>query len=572
MMSTVRLAGIAVLMSCGASFSDDVVAHDDVSSPQPDARSDADAILLYEDVSEAMDAAVVAPDRPAIPASDERWCADYDEDGFADPLDCVWILPRETAPDGHIRAHLPWDCHDSDSTTYPGAAELDSTTACMADRDGDGRGHDSPDQSDVVPGIDCDDYDDAVFLGSAEHEPSLCARDGDGDGFGDAKPASVSWWLQAGTDCDDSNAGAYPGAAEKEAKEPGACRSDADGDGYGDVRAEIPGNGWANPPKTGHKTGVDCDDSDPFAYPGSAEKDLAPLACSRDADLDGYGEISPAHPNVFAGNDCDDGDPDVTTCPTWCIDENGDGLGEGECMKVPLGDAPPEGWVEVADHCFDEDSMVTACPLWCEDADGDGLGGYTCTEVLPGMAPPPGTVPNQDDCDDYSWSCICVELGSNYGGYPSDYIVCTSDYDGDGYPGRPKGYGAFGTQGFDCNDYSDCTHQGAAEKEDSWICMQDCDGDGYGDWQGYSAALGGATWQAGGTDCDDASATTFRGAAENEPDNPGECRRDDDQDGFGDATVDPLADGYVQPGTDCDDDDPTVYPTVNAAGVWTCGP
>ena len=48
------------------------------------------------------------------------------------------------------------DCDDDDSITYPGAAESDSSTACMTDADGDGYGSDSP-LSGVTAGTDCDD-------------------------------------------------------------------------------------------------------------------------------------------------------------------------------------------------------------------------------------------------------------------------------------------------------------------------------------------------------------------------------------------------------------------------------
>ena len=41
---------------------------------------------------------------------------------------------------------------------------------------------------------------------------------------------------------------------------------------------------------TSSQTG-DCDDLDPFTFPGSAENDSA-TSCMRDADGDGYGELT----------------------------------------------------------------------------------------------------------------------------------------------------------------------------------------------------------------------------------------------------------------------------------------
>ena len=67
-------------------------------------------------------------------------------------------------------------------------------------------------------------------------------------------------------------------------------------------------------------------------------------------------------------------------------------------------------------------------------------------------------------------------------------------------------------------------------------------------------------------DCDDTSASTFPGAAENE-DRPSECMKDADGDGWGDAE----ATGVVVAGRDCDDTDPGMTPTDgDGDGVSTC--
>ena len=41
----------------------------------------------------------------------------------------------------------------------------------------------------------------------------------------------------------------------------------------------------------------DCDDTDPQAYPGAAENESSTL-CMRDADNDGFGDLTPTNENV----------------------------------------------------------------------------------------------------------------------------------------------------------------------------------------------------------------------------------------------------------------------------------
>jgi hypothetical protein len=66
------------------------------------------------------------------------------------------------------------DCNDEDSSTFPGAAELDDPTACMQDLDDDGWGNNAHTPS-VERGQDCDDTD-----------PRTYPVDTDGDGQVDA--------------------------------------------------------------------------------------------------------------------------------------------------------------------------------------------------------------------------------------------------------------------------------------------------------------------------------------------------------------------------------------------------
>ena len=54
----------------------------------------------------------------------------------------------------------------------------------------------------------------------------------------------------------------------------------------------------------------DCDDNDPYTFPGAALED-SESACMTDADGDGYGDSNPASESIEAGTDCDDSDPDI---------------------------------------------------------------------------------------------------------------------------------------------------------------------------------------------------------------------------------------------------------------------
>ena len=62
--------------------------------------------------------------------------------------------------------------------------------------------------------------------------------DEDGDGFGNDSESIFtctppSGYIEDNTDCDDSSVDTFPGSAEQDS--PTACMKDADGDGYGDI-------------------------------------------------------------------------------------------------------------------------------------------------------------------------------------------------------------------------------------------------------------------------------------------------------------------------------------------------
>ena len=93
------------------------------------------------------------------------------------------------------------------------------------------------------------------------------------------------------------------------------CTVDADGDGYGDNTQISPID-----------AGSDCDDSSAVTFPGAAEIDST-TDCMRDGDDDGYGDSS-VSTAYLSGTDCDDGDDTLTS-----LDGDGDGYStcDGDC-------------------------------------------------------------------------------------------------------------------------------------------------------------------------------------------------------------------------------------------------
>ena len=296
---------------------------------------------------------------------------------------------------------------------------------------------------------DCDDTDPSITATSTYY------LDGDGDGYGtpteteDACDAPLGY-VDNSDDCNDDNAGIYPGASEscnsldddcdgetdEEALDATDYYVDSDGDGYGDGAGEPEASCF---PVAGLvDNGDDCNDEDADVSPGATE------IC------DGV------------DNDCNDEvDDDAEGMGTYYLDEDGDGFGVTESSITSC--TLPEGYVVDDGDCNDDISAINpdaeepcdevdndcdgeideeGLSTWYEDADGDGYGTDTstieaCAAIVEGYAAYEG------DCDDTNGDVnpdadeVCDEIDNDCDGDvdsgASDASTFYADTDADGF-------------------------------------------------------------------------------------------------------------------------------------------
>jgi hypothetical protein len=344
------------------------------------------------------------------------------------------------------------------------------------------------------------------------------------DADGDGVPASE--------DCDDNDAAVSPsaeelcdgidnncdGAVDEGATDATAWYDDGDGDGYGAGEATL-----ACAPEEGQVAQAeDCDDARAEINPGAAETDCADPT---DYNCDGSTGFADADGDGFAAcEECDDGaaavNPDAT--------EICDGL-DNDC-----------------DGAVDPTSAEGA-PSWYADGDGDSFGDATRPTVA--CEAPEGHVADATDCDD------------GVGAVNPDAVEVCDGVD---------------------NDCDGLIDPASADGAPTWYA--DTDGDGFGDVDAAvisCEAPSGAVADA--TDCDDAAPDT-------NPDGQEVCGGGDedcdglldDEDGSVDLStaatgyIDADGDGFgadlivacelpstaVSDDTDCDDADPSNYPSA----------
>lgn len=309
------------------------------------------------------------------------------------------------------------------------------------------------------------------------------------------------------------------GCPQPSSGDDGPTIDDADGDGFA--------------------VDVDCDDSNPDAFPDAPEKcDSVDQNCNGslddnlrlnfyiDADGDGFGtlngsvlacEASPGyvanaddcddaeasvHPGAteicnFIDDNCDKVADDVET--TWFTDADGDGFGDpnsGEFTCVPLenqvidgtdcndGDAAENpGAAEACDgtdnNC-DGRADVGTTDFWYSDSDGDGFGNPL--EKSETCDPEPGWVLDGSDCRPSDGDSFpgALERCNDVDDDCDTYVDEDFEADGDGYVSLECG-------GDDCDDHSSMVNPGVFELCEDGL-DNDCDGrDSHCDYHGESS-------------------------------------------------------------------------------------
>ncbi len=558
----------------------------------------------------------------------DTWYLDSDEDGYGDPA-ISQVACEMYQPTGYILDNT--DCDDSDAGDYPGAPEvvandddedcdggdtcyddwdldtygtLDGDTVLSADTDcaDSGESYTMDDCDDAEPTTNpgaleyCDGHDDDCD-GEVDEDNAVDAltwyEDDDGDTYGnpsvdDDECYQPSGYVLDDTDCDDTDAGDYPGATEvvangddEDCDGGDTCYEDLDLDTYG-TSSTVNSTDLVCTDSGESEVDTDCDDGEPTTYPGAAEviadgvdQDCANGdTCYEDNDGDTYGTV-----NTQVSIDLDCSDTGESYVDTDCDDT--------EATTYP-------GATEVVNDGVDND--CSSGDLCYYDADYDGYGTSTTVVSADLDCSDTGESIYDTDCDDaesttYPGATEVIADGVDQDCANGD--TCYEDNDGDTY-------GTVNTQvsidldcsdtgesyvDTDCDDTEATTYPGATEVVNDGVdndcssgdlCYLDLDYDGYGTSSTVvSADLDCADTgeSAYDTDCDDAVASTYPGATEvvddgvdNDCDSLEACYEDLDGDNYGTASTVSSSDldcsdsGESSYATDCDDTVASTYP------------
>ncbi|MBN2496232.1 MAG: hypothetical protein JXR96_16685, partial [Deltaproteobacteria bacterium] len=388
------------------------------------------------------------PDCHAGPCCDVPDCIDEDGDGYGEGADCEGPDCNDADPDCHVGDCCLPDCIDEDGDGY-----------------GEGADCEGPDCNDLDPDCHVGDCCEQPLLDCAHIFACVLGCGGDAtcedDCFARGDPlsrdlAALLITCQQAHDCQDESCLILYCEDELVACLHQPQCEDLDGDGYG-VGPDC--------------AGPDCDDSDPTCHAGNCcpsptldcgEVVACALACAGDlacvdgclarADSDVTRMLAEEVLVCAEANDCHDEGCLLVHCQQpllacldqpECIDNDGDGFGEGEdCLGTDCDDTDPDCWAGACCRelscpellfCALECGGDEACVMDCF-AQGDPQARQLALALYQCML--------ENDCQDEQ--CImtyCQDELSDCMNQPS----CT-DNDGDGYG---EGGDCLGP---DCND------------------------------------------------------------------------------------------------------------------------
>jgi gliding motility-associated-like protein len=279
------------------------------------------------------------------------------------------------------------------------------------------------------------------------------------------------------TDCDDTNANAYPGATETpdngidedcDGLDLKTWYEDSDGDGFGNDSVSQESN---TQPSGYVADNTDCDDTNAAINPNATE--------ILDNGID---------------EDCDGGD-----AKTWYEDADGDGFGNANVSQVA--NTQPTGYVSDNSDC--DDTEANNYPGNTEVC--DGIDNNCDGQIDEGVE---STFYEDADSDGFGNAAVSLQACSAPTGYVSDDTDC-DDTEANNYPGNNEVCDGIDN---DCDGLVDDDDDSLA---DATTWYHDGDGDGYGDPLDAVTSCNAPTdYITDDSDCDDSDANSFPGGTE----------------------------------------------------------